>query len=66
MSVDDDKGKVVNFPAREPQPSEADCYANYRQLMQRADDTRNIERKAKLLTEAGEWLQRAEQRRSNS
>ncbi|BAT60538.1 hypothetical protein GJW-30_1_03084 [Variibacter gotjawalensis] len=66
MSVDDDKRKAVSFSAREPQPSEADCYANYRQLMQRADDARDIERKARLLSEAGEWLQHAEQQRSSS
>lgn len=66
MSVEDDKGKVLKFRSREPEPSEADCYANYRQLMQRADETPNVERKAKLLTEAGEWLQRAEQQRSKS
>ncbi|BAT59429.1 hypothetical protein GJW-30_1_01962 [Variibacter gotjawalensis] len=63
MTDDKPRAKILVFPTKQPVPSAEECFAKARALMASADETMDLDRKAELLLEAGEWLKLAEAKR---
>jgi hypothetical protein len=51
--------KIVPFPQRRAAGKKADCLAEARRLMMLADNATDLQLRAWLLHDAGEWLARA-------
>ncbi|BAT58051.1 hypothetical protein GJW-30_1_00565 [Variibacter gotjawalensis] len=63
MTEDKEKGKILIFPKKDRLPSPEECFAKAKDLMARADAVKDLDRKAQMLREAGEWLKLAETKR---